>query len=75
MVPARSETGDDRPAEASIPWARADNRQREVRLMRPEQPAIAGLAGEAWFRGVHASGAVESIDLRAQSRRLRDGGF
>jgi len=43
--------------------------------MRPEQPAIAGLAGEAWFRGVHASGAVESIDLRAQSRRLRDGGF
>lgn len=43
--------------------------------MRPEQPAIAGLAGEAWFRGVHANGAVESIDLRTQSHRLRDGGF
>ena len=32
-------------------------------------------AGEAWFRGVRASGPVESIDLRTQSDRLRCGGF
>ena len=31
--------------------------------------------GEAWFRGIRASGVVESIDLRAQSDRLRGGGF
>lgn len=36
---------------------------------------IAKPAGEAWCRGVRASGAVESIDLSTEAHRLRDGGF
>jgi para-aminobenzoate synthetase component 1 len=40
-----------------------------------DRDTVRETAGQAWFAGVHAQGAVECVDLRTEAHRVSAGGF